>query len=424
LFERIGALGRVTLGSGVVTRPMTRLVLRLFLLLTLLLTGGSAVAEPDNVRTGRTEMAAPSEAPPEATEATEEEPAEGPSDAPHLGARKIVRPVVAAGFNTYDAGWIQFSYHPSVRERVQPLIADADKIKQELEGRLGPGVLKGVRVDVARTPGEMETLAPVGAPYPSYASGVAYSALDLVLLTLAPRHANDANDIVQTFRHELAHIALYDALDGRPIPRWFNEGFAVLASGESSFERMGVLWTATVADTLLPLSDVERSFPADEDQASIAYAEAVDVVRFLLRREEQHRFRGLIDRLEKGHDLEAALKLSYGITLADLEHEWREDVAKRYTFWPVLFSGTLVWAITIGLFLWAWRRKQARARRKLARWEREEASEDALSRMRENARVHIVLARTSSSGATPLPPAGPEIEVPKVQHEGQWHTLH
>src|SRR5688572_28011212 len=117
---------------------MSRLVLRLFLLLTLLLTGGSAVADPnDNVRTGRTEMAAPSEAPPEATEEEQPPALEGPSDAPQLSGRKIARPVVAAGFNTYDAGWIQFSYHPSVRERVQPLIAEADKIKQELEGRLG-----------------------------------------------------------------------------------------------------------------------------------------------------------------------------------------------------------------------------------------------------------------------------------------------
>jgi len=399
---------------------MARLVLRLFLLLTLLLTGGSAVAEPEGVRTGRTEMSASDG---DGAPAGDREGAPAPSDAPHV-SRRIVRPSVAAGFNTYDAGWIHFSYHPSVRERVQPLIAEADKIKTELEGWLGRPVLKGVRVDVARTAGEMETLAPVGAPYPSYASGVAYSGLDLVLLTLAPRHANETNDVVQTFRHELAHIALADALEGRPIPRWFNEGFAVLASGESSFDRISVLWTATVADNLIPLAQIERSFPADENTASIAYAEAVDVVRFLLRREEAHRFRSMIDRLEKGHDLEASLKLSYGIDLADLEHEWREDVAKRYTFWPVLFSGTLVWAVTLGLFVWAWRRKHRRAKNKLARWEREEANEDALARMRENARVHIVLARTSSSGVTPLPPAGPEIEVPKVQHDGQWHTLH
>ena len=26
-----------------------------------------------------------------------------------------------AGFNTYDGGWIKFVYHPSIRDRVQPL---------------------------------------------------------------------------------------------------------------------------------------------------------------------------------------------------------------------------------------------------------------------------------------------------------------
>lgn len=146
---------------------MARLVLRLFLLLALLLPGGSAVAEPEGVRTGRTEMSA-TDADEEEEAADEPRGAPAPSDAPHVG-RRIVRPGVAAGFNTYDAGWIHFSYHPSVRERVQPLIAEADKIKAELEGWLGRPVLKGVRVDVARTAGEMETLAPIGAPYPSYA---------------------------------------------------------------------------------------------------------------------------------------------------------------------------------------------------------------------------------------------------------------
>ena len=44
-------------------------------------------------------------------------------------------------------------------------------------------------------------------------------------------------------------------------------------------------------------------------------------------------------------------------------------------------------------------------------------------------RVHIVLARSSSDEAPPsVPPPMmtrlPEVEVPKVEHDGQWHTLH
>jgi hypothetical protein len=348
-----------------------------------------------------------------------------PSDAPRLTDDRIRVPPVAPGFTTYDGGWIRFSYHPSTRERVEPLINSADEVRRELEVWLGQPVLARVRVDIARTPGEMKTLAPAGAPYPAYADGVAYSDLSLVLLTLAPVGSSEHHDVSQVFRHELSHIALKDALGGRPIARWFNEGFAVLASGETSIERLSTLWTATVADQLLPLSEVERTFPNDAATASVAYAQAVDVVRFLIRREERHRFRALIQELKEGGTLDASVTAAYGVDLRTLEHEWRQDVAKRYTFWPILLSGTGVWASVLVLFVWGWRRRRARSRATLERWARDEAREDQLRKLQDNGRIHIVLARSPQGTVTPVPTATPaEIEVPRVEHDGRWHTLH
>jgi hypothetical protein len=186
--------------------------------------------------------------------------------------------------------------------------------------------------------------------------------------------------------------------------------------------RLQALWTATVADTLIPLARLDAGFPSDETQAGIAYAQAVDVVRYLVREEEHFRFQGLVERLRAGEDLGAALRGAYGIDIVELEQEWREDVAKRYTFWPVLLSGSFVWIGIMGLFFAGWRKRKLRTRVTLRRWEEEEAREDALSRVgTEGQRVHIVLAR-SAPPAIPMPP--PEAEVPKVQHEGQWHTLH
>jgi hypothetical protein len=361
--------------------------------------------------------------PPPADSASHE--AQPPADAPRLGEERAKLPPLAAGFSTYDGGWLRITYHPSSRERIEPLIAAADEAKRDLEDWLGTSVLARVRVDVARTPGEMATLAPRGAPYPEYASGVAYPELGLVLLTLTPRYQNETFDLTQVFRHELAHVALEDAVGPHPIPRWFNEGFAVMASGETSFERMFTLSNATLWDKLLPLREVERSFPNDETKVSVAYAEAADVVRFLVRREDRHRFRALVRELRTGRSLDHAAREAYGVDLVSLEHEWREDVAKRYTFWPILCSGTLVWVGVLGLFVWGWRKKRRRSKATLARWARDEAREDDLRRLEENARIHIVLQRAPGAVVTPLPATQPsEIDVPRVQHDGTWHTLH
>ena len=70
----------------------------------------------------------------------------------------------------------------------------------------------------------MRSLAVSGTQVPSYAAGLAYSQVGLVLLTIQPLHPNSEHNLIEIFKHELVHVALYDAVDGHPIPRWFNEG--------------------------------------------------------------------------------------------------------------------------------------------------------------------------------------------------------
>jgi hypothetical protein len=404
-------------------------------LVALLMTLVAIVARADDgldalegsVRTGTTELTSPRVVPPrEAPGAASGSSEHAPGDAPKFSSELPTVPKAPVSFNSYDGGWIRFAYPPSVRERVQPLIAISDEVRVELASRLGRPVLDRVHVYVARTPGEMATLAPEGAPFPKYAAGVAYSELGLVLLTIAPVEPAAQHDLTEIFRHELAHVALHEAVSGYHVPRWFNEGFAVYASGEGSFARLQTLWTATLADDLLTLEQLDRTFPANALDASVAYAQAADLLRFLLRQQDRHRFTALIDRLTRGQSFDEALTNSYGTDLATLEYEWREEVAKRYTFWPVFFSGTMIWALALGLFVWGYRRRRRKSRETLARWAREEAAEDERRKMREReeqARVHIVLSRSERTRDL-RPPLARDSGVPKVEHDGQWHTLH
>ncbi len=424
---------------------MRRLALALLLVLSLLFGATPAWADvgardlPDvgsasapgsasaRVRTGVTELSGPSAQEREPPPLSDPDDIGSPGDAPRVTAT-LKMPSVPKGFSTFDEGWIKFSYHPSSRDRVEPIIAQAEAMRRELRARLGQDVLANVRVDIARTPGEMEGFAPEGAPYPSYASGVAYPELGLVLLTLTPRYPGADHDVAEIFKHELAHVALHDAVLGKAVPRWFNEGFAVLASGETSFKRLYTLWTATLADNILPLREVERTFPSDEMHAQVAYAQAVDLVRFMIRDQEEHRFHALVAELRDGNPLDISVRDSYGVDLNTLEHEWREDIAKRYTFWPILFSGSAVWACILGLAVWGWKRRRRKAKITLDRWAKEEAIEDAVrlrrARQDNQPRIHIVLSRNALPANTPIPTGAEAPEVPKVQHDGQWHTLH
>src|SRR5262249_25602449 len=114
------------------------------------------------------------------------------------------------------------------------------------------------------------------------------------------------------------------------------------------------------------------------------------------------------------------------------EHEWREDVAKHYSFWPVFFSGSLIWIGVLVLFALAWRRRRRKSRETLERWAREEAHAElrrARAAIQPAPRVHIMLPGHHAATPEPpelplLPPAAVDTDVPKVQHDGHWHTLH
>ncbi len=364
------------------------------------------------------------------------------SDAPSAHALKL--PQAPAEFSSYDGGWIQMAYHPSLAARVRSLQQEADQVKSQLSTILGRPVLRKVFVRVGRTAGEMETLAPVGTGFPKYASGVAYSELGLVLLTSVSRYPGEDLDLGEVFRHELAHIALHDAVGRDNVPRWFNEGFAIHASGEAQTARMQSLWTATVSGNLLPFARLTRSFPNDASTASVAYAQAADLVRFLLRNGQEHRFEALIHRLGRGQEFNAALADAYQTDMYSLEKTWREDVARRYTFWPILFGGSLIWVFAFGLMIGGYVKRKRRAQVKLNRWAEEEALEDVrreeLTRrvlslesiahggqtrliLREGATVHdktegsLSLERRSQIGVLVHP-------IPTVEHDGERYTLH
>ncbi len=202
----------------------------------------------------------------------------------------------------------------------------------------------------------------------------------------------------------------------------------MFASGESSFPRLQTLWSATTSNQLLPLARLEKSFPADAVTASIAYAEAADVVRFLLRKQDQQRFVSMMGRVREGQSFDRSMQDAYGLDLASLEYEWREDVAKRYTFWPVLFGGSIVWVGAIVLFVWGWRRRRTRDKVTLGALVAGRSHGRRASSPPERSRGiwprPYRLARNRDEVPDEMPPPLPEGEVPKIEHDGRWHTLH
>jgi len=345
-----------------------------------------------------------------------------PRDAPLVLQPNVVKiPAVPAGYSDKDLGWLHLRYVPGAHERVEPILREAEQMKAQLRDWFGVPVLDQVEVRVARTPEEMASLAPEGLPPPEYATGVAYAPLHLVLLSLSAPDANaDAPDVKEVFFHELVHVALYDAVLGQHVPRWFNEGLAIHVSGESRFLRMKTLWEATLSRQTIPLSDLDAAFPRDRYEVSIAYAESADFVRFLLRDADRARFASFIERVRGGSPFDRALADAYGTDLRKLEYQWREEIAKRYTFLPLLTSGSLLWVLVFFALVIGYAKKRKRVKATLERWEREEAALDAAKAAAATVAAEGPATEVlADARVAPRPPG-----LPKIEYEGRWHTLH
>lgn len=381
-------------------------------LVALVLAFGSSTANAQTL--GPAAPAAPVVAPPPALTPVQQQP----SDVPLVGPGEAVIPSIPPAYQTRDLGWLKLSYPPAATERVASLLHDADAIKTQLAETLGQEVLGHVEVRITPSVSDMTRLAPIGSPPPAYASGVAYPRLHLVLISMfAPRGA-DATDLDQVFRHELAHVALEDAVLGQHVPVWFNEGLAVGLAGENSVDRQEVMWKATVTGNLLPLADLDRSFPHDHFEVNIAYAESTDFLRFLMKRGDSVRFSSMIQRVREGQPFDRALSDAYGSDTRKLEFQWRSEVERRYSVIPLLTGGGIIWVAVIVALGWGYTKKRRRAKAILAKWAHDEAIEDAL------------LARRAAEAADEADRDLARISLrtlrapTKFEHDGDWHTLH
>ncbi len=262
----------------------------------------------------------------------------------------------------------------------------AERELESIEADL-PGLerVEHVEVRLVKHAQDLPGAAPAGRGAPPWAIGVAYPELGVVTVAVRGRRG-EMLDVDKTLAHELAHMALVRALGAGRVPRWLNEGFAWLHSADDSWGRATAMAGAVWRDDLMPLDELERSFPAAESEVALAYAESFDFVQFLATRgrwqddrddgdrEPFHRF---LREIAGGMTPNAAARTAYGRDLAQLEGEWMDGVRTRYMWLPVGLGTGALWAFGGVLLVLGWLRRKRQGRKRLRQWEIEEALADS-----------------------------------------------
>jgi tetratricopeptide (TPR) repeat protein len=122
--------------------------------------------------------------------------------------------------------------------------------------------------------------------------------------------------------HEVTHVVLGDLFADTPLPRWADEGMAVLAEPRAQVDRyLKTMIRLRQEGKLLHLAQVLRPEYPDAASITVFYVESVSVVEFLVRSKGAPAFAAFARDASGG--LDAALARHYGLkNVAELEDRW------------------------------------------------------------------------------------------------------
>lgn len=201
--------------------------------------------------------------------------------------------------------------------------------------------------------------------YDSWVVGVAEPSSSAALAVIEP--GNEQAELMGwRIPHELMHVIMYRYLgEGYDrAPAWLREGFATLVEANPTPEYDRALSDAAARGALIPFVDLCASFPVQSDSAFLAYAQARSFTAFLRDTFGVTKLVDLATAYADGLTCDSGVELVYGLTLTQLEADWRRsalgqdvvDTALQATF-PYLVLLCVMLVIPLALGLLAMRQK-------------------------------------------------------------------
>jgi hypothetical protein len=189
---------------------------------------------------------------------------------------------------------------------------------------LGGGLVDHINLWVYQTDADFHGSLPPGTY--EWVGGIAFPTLDEASIVV-----NDFSNLtlVRDMPHELTHLIFHQLIkngenSGVFAPIWFDEGLAVYNQGYHEPDMQNRLQQALNTHSLLRLGDISDGFPADADQAYLAYAQSWNLITYMFNTFGQTKMDQLIKDMDNpqndfGQDLTQVL----GLDEVHLENQWR-----------------------------------------------------------------------------------------------------
>jgi hypothetical protein len=207
-------------------------------------------------------------------------------------------------------------------------------------------------------------LAPEGSGaatvVPPFVSGYAVGEQGVIVLLPGRVPSYPDSSLSDLLAHEVAHVLIARAAGGRPLPRWFHEGMAMIAGLSWGFDDRSHLTLALLVDRPVSLAALDDRFAGGQAEVNRAYAIAGSFVHDLFDQYGQGVAARILQGVSRGLSFADAFRAATGSSLAMAESSFWD----RQTFWyrwvPLLTSSVTLWMLVTLLALWAMKRRRER----------------------------------------------------------------
>jgi hypothetical protein len=212
-------------------------------------------------------------------------------------------------------------------------------------------------------------------------------------------------DFYQITVHEMVHSILYRAYPGLKIPRWFNEGTAMVLSGELSFEETSIISKAVFFNRLFLLPEIDSVNEFGKSRAELAYSQSHAAILFLVGQYGMEIIPECLNAARKKHDFYAGINAAIGLDSVELEELIHNHIASKYRI-AFLVSDSYFWWVLIAVlfiagFIVTIKRNRKRAGAMQAR---EDYEAEVQRRIEENKALKGLEENKSSENENPPPP--------------------
>jgi hypothetical protein len=206
----------------------------------------------------------------------------------------------------------------------------------------------------------------------AWVAGFAIGASNLVVVFPSRSPSYPDATLEDVLRHEVAHVLIWHASGGRPVPRWFNEGLAMSVERRRWFGDQTQLLYQLISGSRTDLEELDQLFSGSQNDQTRAYALAGAIMRDISGRYGPAAPGEILSRVARGDRFDDAFSDVTRLTLNQAEAQFWDDQRVWTTWVPIIVSSTTLWLVVTLLAIFAIYVRRRRNRRIEEEWEKED----------------------------------------------------